>query len=247
MPSFFRCSPKIPVMKSCACGVYQVGSWLRGQRMYWREMPICCVACAFLALLASGCERRDDAPPSKPRPILLEQGSTSPVALGKKGWHFSTVDSSGFTWGYACSIGAGVAGGPHIFYQGRGKGDRPMVSGDFQHASLRERTWRKEIVDRDCSVFGNIYPAFGRSGAPHLLYQVFNTRGRDGLKYAYRRNHVWEKQDIYGKEISAAEMKRRFDVTSFSLGLMVTYNFCLTIDGRDRLHLAPLKSPRANV
>ncbi|GAG30168.1 unnamed protein product, partial [marine sediment metagenome] len=186
------------------------------------------------------CERQRDSRTGEPEDIAMKQGVASPVPSAKRQWQFSTVDSSGFSAGYACSICVGTDGGPHLFYQGRGKGDRPMVSGDFVHAFLHEGNWRSETVDTDCTVFGAVYPAVSRSGTLHLLYQVFNSPGRDGLKYACKRDQAWVTEDIYNKEIPEREMERRFGVTSFSLGLMVTDNFCFAVDRRNKLHLCYL-------
>jgi len=155
-------------------------------------------------------------------------------------WYFSTLDSAGFNARYVSSICLSQRGEPHVFYQGYGRGDRPMISGGLLHAFLEDGVWRSETVDSDCSVFGDIFPVVDSTGTPHVVYQIFNTAGRDGLKYARKQAGRWVSRDIYNKEIPEAEMKRRFGVTSFSLGLMVTNNFCFTADGRDVLHICYL-------
>ena len=194
----------------------------------------CCLA-ALLSLLPTACEGQRESPTGGPEDTAARQREALEIPPAKGEWEFSTVDSCGFNSGYTCSVCVGIDGKPHLFYQGRGKGNR-LAYGDFMYASLHEGNWKSETVYSDCSVFGATYPALSRSGSLHLLYQIFNSPGRKGLKYVCKRDNVWKTENIYNKEISESEMERRFGTKSFSLGLMVSGNFCFTVDRRSRLH-----------
>ena len=194
----------------------------------------CCLT-ALLLLLPTACERPPESATGGIEDAAVMQPNALATPAARREWACSTVDSSGFNSAYICSICVGADGKPHLFYQGRGKGNR-QAYGDFMYASLHEGNWKSETVDSDCSVFGVTYPAVSRSGSLHLLYQIFNSPGRKGLKYICKRDNAWKTENIYNKEISESEMERRFGVTRYSLGLMVTGNFCFTVDRRGRLH-----------
>lgn len=151
-------------------------------------------------------------------------------------WQISTIDSEGFNSRYECSMCLNAQGEPHILYQGHGKGGR-VFSGDFRHVVRQDGTWKRQTVESDCSL-SSCQSAIGGSGAPYILYQIFNTKDRDGLKLAWKQTRGWTKSDIYSKDISPDEMKKRFGLSSFSLGLMVSHNFCLAVDTTDVVHIA---------
>jgi len=203
----------------------------------------CCLA-ASLMLHATACQTQRVSRTGGPEDTVAEQHAAPAIPPARSEWEFLTVDSSDFHSAYICSVCVGADGKPHLFYQGRGKGNTSQVTGDFVHAFLHEGNWKSETVDSDCSVFGATYPALSRSGSPHLLYQRFNSPGRKGLKYVCRRDNVWKEENIYNKEISEHEMERRFGTRSYSLGLMVNRNFCFTVDRRSRLHACYLDPER---
>lgn len=151
---------------------------------------------------------------------------------------FSTIDSSGFNARYVYLLCLDNNGIPHVLYQGFGEGDRPMTSGAFVHAVLQEGIWQNQVIqerDRWSCLYGSIQAAFDSSGALHCLYYVGGKN--PGLKYGRKSSEQWTHQTVFDNNISENEMKRRFQVTSPSLPLLIP-NFCMAAGKYDFLHIA---------